>query len=319
MTWAAVFAAAADWPAARAACARGTLRRSLEDFVVDEELGFEPAGAGEHLYLRVAKRDRTTPQARTALARCFGVPAVDVGYAGMKDRRAVTRQWFSVRAPADDAASPDDPGITIERRCRHPRKLRVGDHRGNRFEIRVTGADGDWRRNLPALAREGFPNYFGSQRFGRGGGNADAALAWARAGRPRCRRFVRGLHISTLRALIFNDVLAARVGSGTWRRLIDGDLPAADGAPTGPLWGRGRTPAAGAARELEQAAAAGRPEAARALEFVGSGQERRALVALPRELAWEGGGSEFRLRFALPPGAYASRLLAEVVTAGEAG
>ena len=240
--------AQAAWPPACRPAATGVLRQVAADFRVDEELGFEPAGSGEHLYLRVRCEERTTAQAQAVLARCFGVAAMDVGYAGMKDRHAVTRQWFSVRAPRLDSAVPDDPRVAIEARVRHERKLRPGEHRANRFAIVVKDARGDWAENLDRLAEQGFPNYFGEQRFGRCGGNIPKALAWVRAGRPPCRRFVRALHISTLRAQIFNDVLGARVQDDSWRTLLDGDPAASEGAacrPTGPLWGRGRSLAAG--------------------------------------------------------------------------
>ena len=306
----------AAWPPARRPAATGTLRRTACDFRVDEELGFELEGSGEHLYVRVVCRDRTTPQAQAVLARCFGVAAMDVGYAGLKDRHAVTRQWFSVRAARFEDGVPDDPRIVIETRARHTRKLRPGDHRANRFEIVARDVSGEWEENLRQVKERGFPNYFGEQRFGRGGANIDGALAWVRAGRPACRRFVRALHISTLRALIFNDVLGSRVRDGSWRTALDGDPGLTDGdglVPTGPLWGRGRSLAGGTTLEREQAVVERHGEVAQALEFTGSRQARRPLVTVPEALAWEQAGADLHLRFALPPGAYATRLLAEVV------
>ena len=311
--------AQAAWPPASRPAATGVLRQVAQDFCVDEELGFEPAGSGEHLYVRVRCHERTTPQAQAVLARCLGVAAMDVGYAGMKDRQAITRQWFSVRAPQFVDAVPDDPRVVIEARARHVRKLRPGDHRANRFAIVVKDVGGDWDENLAQLAGRGFPNYFGEQRFGRCGGNIPRALAWVRAGRPRCRRFVRALHISTLRAQIFNDVLGSRVRDGSWRTALDGDPGTADGrarTPTGPLWGRGRPPAAATTLALEQAVVERHREATEALEFTGSQQARRALVTVPEDLVWEKVGAKvganLHLGFTLPPGAYATRLLAEV-------
>lgn len=308
--------AQAAWPPACRPAATGVLRQVAADFRVDEELGFEPTGSGEHLYLRVRCEGRTTAQAQAVLARCFGVAAMDVGYAGMKDRHAVTRQWFSVRAPGLDGAVPDDARVAIEARMRHERKLRPGDHRANRFAIVVKDVRGDWAENLDRLAEQGFPNYFGEQRFGRCGANIPRALAWARAGRPPCWRFVRALHISTLRAQIFNDVLGLRVQDGSWRTVLDGDPAASEGAecsPTGPLWGRGRSLAAATTLALERTVLARHFDATEALEFTGSRQARRALVTVPEGLAWEQVGANLHLGFTLPPGAYATRLLAEVV------
>ena len=303
------------WPPASRAAAAGILRRTACDFRVDEDLGFGPDGKGEHLYVRVLCRDRTTPQAQAVLARCFGVAGKDVGFAGMKDRHAVTRQWFSVRAPRLVDAVPDDSRVVVETRTRHARKLRPGDHRGNRFKIVVRDVSGEWEESLGEVKERGFPNYFGEQRFGRCGGNVERALAWVRAGRPACRRFVRALHISTLRALIFNDLLGSRVQDGSWRTALEGD-PGWQGderVPTGPLWGRGRSLAAGAAAEREQAVLERHGEATEALEFTGSRQARRALVTVPEDLVWEKLGANLHLGFTLPPGAYATRLLAEVV------
>ncbi len=307
--------AQAAWPPACRPAATGVLRQVAADFRVDEELGFEPDGSGEHLYLRVRCEERTTTQAQAVLARCFGVAAMDVGYAGMKDRHAVTRQWFSVRAPRLDSAVPDDPRVEIEARVRHVRKLRPGDHRGNRFAIVVKDVSGDWAENLDRLVERGFPNYFGEQRFGRCGTNIPRALAWVRAGRPPCRRFVRALHISTLRAQIFNDVLGLRVQDGSWRTLLDGDPAASEGdecSPTGPLWGRGRSLAAATTLALERTVLARHLDATEALEFTGSRQARRALVTVPEGPVWERVGANLHLGFTLPPGAYATRLLAEV-------
>ena len=305
----------AAWPPGRRPAALGTLRQTACDFRVDEDLGFEPDGVGEHLYVQAVARGRTTPQTQAVLARCFGVAAMDVGYAGMKDRHAVTRQWFSVRAPRFEDGVPDDPRIVLETRTRHARKLRPGDHRGNRFRIVVRDVSGEWEENLCEVEERGFPNYFGEQRFGHGGANIERALAWARAGRPACRRFARALHISTLRALIFNDVLGSRVRDGSWRAALDGDpgLQGDENVPTGPLWGRGRSLAGGTTLEREQAVLERHSEPSQALEFTGSRQARRPLVTVPEALAWEKAGADLHIRFALPPGAYATRLLAQVV------
>ena len=307
--------AQAAWPPACRPAATGVFRQVAADFRVEEELGFEPTGSGEHLYLRVRCEERTTPQAQAVLARSFGVAALDVGYAGMKDRHAVTRQWFSVRAPRFVNAEPDDSRVVVEARVRHGRKLRPGDHHANRFAIVVRDVRGNWQANLGRVAERGFPNYFGEQRFGRCGANVPRALAWVRAGRPPCRRFVRALHISTLRAQIFNDVLAARVQDGSWRTCLDGDPGVPGGAqcrPTGPLWGRGRSRAAGTTLALERVVVERHGEATEALEFTGSRQARRALGTAAKDLVWEQAGTDLRLGFTLPPGAYATRLLAEV-------
>ena len=245
-----------DWPRANpaAAQAHGALRVALEDFAVHEALAFEPAGEGEHLYVHVAKRGVTTQAVRQALAAAAGVAPLDVSYAGMKDKRALARQWFSIRRPRREAFAGDG-GWTVLARARHTAKLRRGELAANAFRIRVREVAGPVCANLERVASDGVPNYFGPQRFGADGGNVARAAAWLAAGRPRVGRFARGLHLSCLRSFIFNEVLAARVAAGTWRAPLAGEATV-DGAAAGPLWGRGRLLGDGPARELEAAVAA---------------------------------------------------------------
>lgn len=301
------------WPRAnvRAAEATGVLRTVPEDFEVTETLAAEPSGAGEHLYLFVEKRAITTGEAQRRLAAVFGVPRGDVSYAGMKDRHAVARQWFSVRGGPRDAVDAPGPELLILRRVRHPRKLRRGELRSNRFRIRVHAVSGDVEPHLRTIARRGVPNYFGSQRFGVDGGNVAAARQWARAGRPRVARFTRGLYLSSLRSFLFNEVLGRRVADGTWETELAGEA-LVDGAPSGPLWGRGTPPSLGAARTLESAAAGAFPDIADALEHVGLRQERRALRVVPTDVSWALEKDVLTVECVLPKGAYATSVLREV-------
>ena len=302
------------WPRAnvRAAAVAGVLRTVPEDFEVTETLAFEPSGAGEHLYLFVEKRAITTGEAHRRLAAVFGVPRSDVSYAGMKDRHAVARQWFSVRRPRDEVDAPG-PELLILRRVRHPRKLRRGELRSNRFRIRVRAVAGDVEPHLRRVVRHGVPNYFGSQRFGVDGGNVAAARQWARADRPRLPRFTRGLYLSSLRSFLFNEVLGRRVADGTWDTALDGEA-LVEGAPSGPLWGRGIPSSRDAARELESATAGAFPDIVDALEHVGLRQERRLLGVLPTEVSWSLDGDILTVECVLPKGAYATSVLREVGT-----
>jgi len=161
----------------------GTLRTNDDDFVVDEELPYAPSGAGDHVFVRIEKRGLTTLDAVRALARALGVRDRDVGVAGMKDRRAVTRQWLSLPPPvapeqALAAALPDDvaPALRVLEAHRHPHKLRTGHVRANRFVLRVRGVDAGAcdraRKILAALSQPpGAPNWYGEQRFGKDGDN----------------------------------------------------------------------------------------------------------------------------------------------------
>lgn len=324
----------------------GVLRRQPEDFAVEEELGFEPEGAGPHHWLLVRKTGCTTPAAARILADRSGVPVREVGFSGLKDRHAVTTQWFSV--PAHPGAPAPEPGcagegVRIVRAARGRKKLRRGVHAGNRFAIALREVRGD-RGALAArvlrAARDGVPNYFGAQRFGRDEGNVTAAARLLRGeGRPP-HRLTRGLYLSAARSLLFNRVLHRRVETGEWNAWVPGDAviiagqrrALAPGAapreggtakewvaarrahPTGPLWGRGASGAVAAdALALERSALADCEGWQAGLEAAGLEADRRALRVVPADLEWEetaGGGVV--VRFALPRGAYATAVLREL-------
>ena len=333
--------------AAGAAVLDARIRTTPEDFFVEELPGFEPSGSGEHLLLTVEKRGMNTVFAAKRIAQWAGVGEVAIGYAGMKDRHAVTRQRFSVHLPkrvAPDLAALQDDGTShdslkvIEHQW-HARKLPRGALAGNRFVLvlrEVRGERAAIEQRLQAIAAQGVPNYFGEQRFGRDGDNVANALAMF-AGR-RMRREQRGVLLSAARSELFNRVLAARVVAGTWNRPLDGEVWMLDGSrsvfgpepfndtlaerlaafdihPSGPLWGRGELRSRDAAAEVEMAALAGdEATALRAgLEGAGLNQERRGLRLRPTELAWRWLGDDgLELAFALPPGAYATVVLAEL-------
>lgn len=301
----------------------GIYRRCLEDFHVDELAAVAPTGAGEHLLLQIEKRGLNSAAVAADLARAFHVAPLDVSFAGMKDRHAVTRQWFSVRT-ADDAArvaAPSDSTAANRWRvidsARHQRKLRRGDLAGNRFRIRIRELSGDrgaLAERIALVAAAGVPNYFGEQRFGHDGANVARARSWV-CSRPRASvsAFEKGLHLSTARALLFNAVLARRVDGGCWNRSIDGDV-AGSAFPTGPLWGRGRAQATGAARQIEVDALTPYREWLDPLEHLGLEQQRREFVSRPMQLDWSLDGQSLDLAFDLRAGEYATAVLRELGT-----
>lgn len=329
-------------PRAGALAGRGLIRVTPGDFRVEEwiELADEPPG--EHLWLRVRKTGENTAWVARQLAREAGVEARAVGYAGRKDRHAVTTQWFSVQLPG--RADPDfgalPPAIEILERRRRNRKLQLGGLRGNRFSIVVRRFEGDatlFEQRLRQLSATGVPNYFGSQRFGREAGNLARALAWFRGEIVVRDRDQRGLLLSAARSQLFNALLARRVADGSWCRGLPGDLMMLDGRgsffrvdeidevitarlargeihPSGALWGRGRATTQGCALELEEAVAAAHAELAAGLEQHGLQQERRALRLMPKDLEWAWQDAlTLRLDFTLGAGAYATTLLEEVL------
>ncbi len=307
------------WPPANAgaAAASGILRATPEDFDVTESLDHEPSGAGEHLYLFLEKRGVTTAEVQRRLAGACGVRRMDVSYAGMKDRHALARQWFSVRGPVNEIVELG-PDVRVLRRERHARKLRRGALRSNRFRIRVRGVRGDVETHLGRMRGTGAPNYFGNQRFGFAGGNVAAAREWIRDGRPRVPRFTRGLHLSSLRGFLFNEVLGRRVADGSWRSALPGEA-LLEGAPSGPLWGRGSPPSTGAAGCLEGEVAAGYADLSDALEHVGLRHERRVLRVVPADLSWALDDELLTVEFVLPKGTYATSVLREVGAFRDAG
>ncbi len=287
----------------------GILRDRVSDFKVCEVLDFEFADEGEHLYLQIEKSNLNTKDVQELLARHYDVSLVDVSYAGMKDKRAIARQWFSVRLPKTTQI-PKHSNFAILKERRHTHKLRIGAHVANRFNIviRETSSQGSSFAGR-AFARP-FPNYFGLQRFGRNSNNLHRANEWVKSGRVRTSRMARSRHLSTLRSFIFNEVLATRVCDGTWNSLICGDVQAS-ASPTGPLWGRGRLPTAHRARETEESIRSKYRETCDALEWVGLRHQRRALSAQASGVEIDATDSTVSIGFTLPPGCYATVAVGE--------
>jgi tRNA pseudouridine13 synthase len=319
------------------ALGRGTLRAQPEDFVVEEDLGFAPSGTGQHVLLKVRKRNANTEWVARQLARIGRFRPAQVGYAGLKDRRAVATQWFSVPASSlapDHWARVHEPEFEVLEAHGHSRKLPRGALAGNWFSIRVRGIDLDARvlsERLSLIRRRGVPNYFGQQRFGRGGSNLERISA----GLGALRACERGFVLSAARSLVFNGVLAERLREHSWERLEPGDLANLDGRgsffsvtevdgpmrarserleihPTGPMWGRGLPPSAGRIVELERRVAAALYPAPALLEEAGMEQERRSLRLPVRDLEGTVEGSAALLRFRLTRGSYATALLREI-------
>lgn len=211
-----------------------TIRTTPDDFVVDEIPAYPASGKGEHLFITLRKTGRTTLDVVRELARAFGVDQRSAGYAGMKDRHAITTQTISLQVPiavdyAPTLASLSLPGVEILDARRHDNKLKPGHLDGNRFQIRLRGLSLEdaeiVRAKLEETARLGAPNSFGPQRFGRDGTNPTRALAWL-AGKergPRDRHEQR-LLFSALQSMLFNEVLERRMADGTWTKVLPGDL-----------------------------------------------------------------------------------------------
>jgi tRNA pseudouridine13 synthase len=322
----------------------GVVKASPEDFRVDEVPAYPPQGAGPHLWLRVEKRDRTTRDVVRALARALGVPEREAGYAGLKDRAAITTQWLSFPVAKDpDPASLAGDGYRVIEASRHQNKLRTGHLRGNVFAAVVRGGDLlRARACADALAARGLANFFGAQRFGAEGKNADLgrALLLGRGDDPEVRRagrdrFLRRLVLSAWQSRLFNAWLAERLQDGLFAAALQGDIlkkldsgglftcedPAVDGprvarfevSPAGPMFGHKLRPAEGEAlRREERLLAAEGIGPAELLRGGGETEGTRRAGRLPIAIALEPVEGGYRARFELPRGSYATVVLGEL-------
>ncbi|HET6434509.1 MAG TPA: tRNA pseudouridine(13) synthase TruD, partial [Xanthomonadaceae bacterium] len=189
---------------------RAVVRSTPEDFRVEELDGFAASGSGEHLLLTIEKRGMNTVFAAQRIARWAGVPEAAIGYAGLKDRHAVTTQRFSVHLPGRDPPpleALEGEGLRVLDATRHARKLPRGALAGNRFGLLLREVEGEPAAidaRLRAIGARGVPNYFGEQRFGHGAGNVGKALAMF--GGRRVRRDQRAILLSAARSELFNRV-----------------------------------------------------------------------------------------------------------------
>jgi len=318
-------------------------RSTPEDFIVDEQQAIVPDGEGEHAWLLVRKRGANTEWVSKRLADFAGVRPVDVGYAGLKDRDAVTTQVMTVhlgRKPEPDWRQFPVDGVDIIQAARHGRKLKRGALTGNAFTITLRDVQGDREAAdacLSAVAAAGVPNYFGEQRFGRGGANVDRAQAMF--GGRRVDRDTRSLLLSAARSHLFNAVLAERVTLGNWQQGLSGEIWSLNGSrswfgpedpsdilserlaigdihPSCPLWGRGALPTADEALALEERVLAPMEALKAGLEGAGMEQDRRPSRLMPKQLRWDWLADDvLQLRFSLPPGCYATVVMRELAAA----
>ncbi len=315
----------------------GKIRSLPEDFIVSENLSFEPSGAGEHAFLQIEKKGENTEYVARQLSRFANVRQRDVSYAGLKDRHAVTTQWFSVWLPgkADpDWAQFESDSVKVLHSVRHARKLKRGVLSGNSFKLVVRDWQGDQAKTIQQLEQikaNGIANYFGSQRFGNEGQNVSKALtmfAGAKAGREQ-----RSIYLSAVRSYLFNLILAERITQNNWNQALAGDtyqfdlshscfqsdhpdaeiirrLEAKEIHPTGVLWGRGDA----AVLDIEQAVIDAHEDLAQGLIANAVDRDRRALRVNVQDLQWRFvDDTTLELCFTLPAGSYATSVLREII------
>lgn len=324
----------------------GIIRTIPEDFKVVEIGRVNPEGAGSHLWLWVEKRAANTQWVARELAKLVGCAARDVGYAGLKDRHAVTQQWFSLpfseSAPVD-LKVPDGQSFRILKQQRHSKKLKRGTLNGNQFELKIRDLQGDQsklQQRLVFVRDNGVPNYFGPQRFGHAGRNVQQGFQLL-SKRARLPKNKRSLYLSAIRSFLFNQLLAERVELETWNRIVCGELAMLDGTqsvfpceipdaeiedrcqrhdihPSGPLPGEGGTQPTDKALQLEQKVLQNWPELTDLLCSQRVQASRRCLRLMPQGMVWDLSDGNLVVSFALAPGAYATTVLRELVQLQEA-
>ncbi|MGB5282231.1 MAG: tRNA pseudouridine(13) synthase TruD [Arenicellales bacterium] len=320
----------------------GYIRSLPEDFIVDEELSFSPTGEGEHVFLQVRKTGKNTEDIARILASHAGVTRKSVSYAGLKDRNAVTSQFFSVHLPGQQ--DPDwqqlvDSYFELISVNRHQKKLRRGAINRNSFRIRIRGFSGDneiAEQRLQQITQQGVPNYFTAQRFGHNANNLLYADQMLQKGKRVNDRFKRNIYYSAARSWLFNLVVAERIRQQTWDKAIAGDSMMLSGSrscftveavdeettrrvnefdinPTAPLCGRGEPMVSAEAAEIEVATLDDWQGWIKGLEKARMDAARRAMRVGVPDLTWQwDGDDQLMLAFSLPPGSYATAVLREL-------
>jgi tRNA pseudouridine13 synthase len=327
----------------------GLLRSQKSDFKVFEQLPFSPIGEGEHLFIYIRKTGANTVFVARELAKYFKVKEQLVSYAGLKDRFAVTEQWFGVHVPGKQVYDLQDltiEGVEVLDYARHNKKLRTGALTGNRFELIL--------RNITHLqvlhnrwneiVDQGVPNYFGEQRFGIEGGNIDKALALFSGTKVKDKK-KRGMYLSAARSYVFNDIISERIQQNTFARLQQGDILMLAGTQsvfhldevddailqrfidkdvdiTASMWGAGELMTSAGPKELEQDIGDKHREFSEGLPRFGLKQERRRIRLIVKEADIEVLVNEqendnvlpsVKICFTLPAGSYATTVLRELI------
>lgn len=324
----------------------GLIKQSADDFFVAEDLGYEPDGEGEHLLVRVRKTGCNTQFVVEQLAKFAGIPARSVSYAGLKDRHAVTEQWFCLHMPGKSDPDMDKfqlEGCQIIRFARHKRKLRISNLKGNSFRLvlRHINDRSAVEPRLDKIAKAGVPNYFGEQRFGRNGNNLIQAKRWA-SGEIRVKeRQKRSFYLSAVRSALFNYIASARIsqhiekqvlfgdaiqltGKGSWfvaqqdeldqiqHRLDDGDVQI-----TAPLPGDNALGSQSEALVFEQRLLEPYPEFMGLLRQERLESSRRAVIVRPQQFIWQWmDENTLQLNFSLPAGSFATSIVREIIQPG---
>ncbi|AKE52408.1 tRNA pseudouridine(13) synthase TruD [Kangiella geojedonensis] len=317
-------------------------KSKMSDFVVEEHLRFELSGEGAHHFLYIEKQNINTDIVVQKLMRFAEVKPTDIGYAGKKDRFAIARQWFSVQLPLlreINWSEFNDDEVTVLDSRRHDKKLRIGAVKFNHFDIRLRDLDADkesFQKRLDNVISEGFPNYFGEQRFGRDGANLTRGIDLLMKNKRLKNRNLQGLLFSAVRSFLYNHVVSERISKGLSATLLDGDFVMLSGSEKGfvvedldaeqsrytdndilltaPLAGSRPQPM-NKALTFESDCLAKYQVLIEKLANKRFNEERRALLCFPQNVTsnWHN-DTELTLSFDLPKGAFATSFLREIVS-----
>lgn len=321
---------------------KGQIRQQLTDFQVDEDLGFELTGEGEHVCLHIKKTGANTEWVAKQIARFAQVRNMDVSYAGMKDRHAVTTQWFSIymgNKPEPDWSQFTHDEFEILTMTRHAKKIRKGSLKSNRFILVIRDLEGNLDELEPKLnwiQQHGVPNYFGEQRFGHD--NLDQAIAMLKGEQKVKSKHLRGIYLSTVRSFLFNQILSERIQQNIWNQAIDGDVMQLNGSqsvfaldavtdeikqrltefdihPTCSLAGDGEPLLKAAAAQLEQQILQPHEDLIEGLRNARLKLAHRATRIKVEQLEWEWKETNtLQVAFSLEAGSYATSVLRELVS-----
>ena len=324
--------------------ASGVLKANAEDFVVIEDLGYAPDGDGEQLLVRIRKTGCNTRFVAEALAKFAGIHPRDVSFAGMKDRHAVTEQWFCLRIPGKvtpDLSTFELSGVQVLESARHRRKLRTGALQGNAFTLilRQISDRAAVEQRLQQIAAGGVPNYFGSQRFGHEGNNLTMAQRWAADEIKVRERNKRSFILSAARSAMFNQVVSDRLAQqGSLGKVLAGDALQLTGRGswfvaeaaeleslqqrvdnnelrvTAPLPGSGEWGTREDALAFEQNSLANEAALIALMDRERVDAARRAMLVIPRDLRWEWqDDATLEMNFWLPAGSFATSVVRELL------
>lgn len=329
---------------------KAKLKAQPEHFVVKEVLGYSFTGSGEHLMVKIRKTGENTMFVANELARYCNVKSKDMGWAGLKDRHAVTEQWLSIHlakeedVPDFSAFEKQYPSIQILEQSRHNKKLRPGDLTGNRFEITLSEVSDvqSVEQRLESVISGGVPNYYGAQRFGRDGNNVSEAKRWGRDNVRTRNQNKRSMYLSTARSWIFNHIVSDRINQECFSTLLLGDivmfdegvtsdqkfshaiteselpqyqqkLQAGEVFLTAALAGDNALPTELDALQLEQRVVDSEPDLMALIRGNRMRHDRRDTILKPVDLSYTTQDDNVVLRFSLSSGSFATSIIRELV------